>query len=164
MRRVVSSFCVAVATLTSPVADADPPSRASGSLRSAPPRLELKLPFLAPLRFSFSSDPVPGFEALRLGTYRAESVWFEAGKLSLRTFGHVAPTLELDCALGCRPMLERVAGVELQLGLGGLGRTVPASYLFLRGQSAHAGPLLTGAKAVQKSGLLSLGIGGLLDF
>lgn len=150
--------------VTPGTATADPTSRPSSSPRTFFAPLELELPFLRPLRFSFSSDPVPGFESLRLGTYRTESVWLERENLSLRTFGHVAPSLELDCSLTCQPMLERVAGVEGRLGLGGVGRAIPATYLFLRGQSSHVAPLVPGTRGLQKSNLLSFGLGGLLDF
>lgn len=161
MRRLLAGLSVAVTCGVSALAHADPSSRAAA--RFFPP-LELELPFLKPINFSFSSEPVPGFEMLRLGTYRTEALWWQRERLSLRTYGHVAPTFELDCMATCQPMLEHAVGVEGHVDLGGGGRALPASYLYLRGQSSQVAPVLAGSRGPQKSNLLSFGIGGLLDF
>ena len=164
MRRLLVGLSVAVTCIAVRFAHADPSNASAASAPRFVPKLELELPLLKPLRFSFTSDPVPGFEMLRLGTYRAEALWWQRGSLSLLSYGQVAPALELDCLSTCQPMLERAAGVEGRFDLGGAGRALPASYLYLRGQSAQVISSLPGSRSPQRSNLLSLGLGGLLDF
>lgn len=166
LRRILSWLVgVALGVGATQIARADPlgagPNPGGPSLWS---RLELEFPVLKPLRFSFDGQAVPGFEPLRLPTFRSESVWFESGRLSLRSFTQVAPSLELDCSVTCQPMLDHTLGVEGRLQLGGVGPAIPATYLYVRGQSTQVFPTAPAARGAQKFGLLSAGFGGLLDF
>jgi len=142
------------------VAQADPTSAGSAPWQ----RLELTFPFLKPLRFSFNADPVPGYQALELPTFKAESVWWERGALSLRSFTEVAPALELDCTVTCQPTLARTLALEGRLGLGGLGRAIPATHVYVRGQSTQVVAPAGGGFVQRSFSLLSAGYGGLLDF
>lgn len=157
------ALSVVIASTFSSPAHADPSGATASTPRFFQP-LELELPFAKPLSFSFSSEPVPGFETLRLGTYRAEAVWWRAGDLSLRTYGQVAPALELDCSSTCQPMLERVVGLDGRFDLGSAGRALPAAYVYVRGQSSQVVPTVPGTRSPIKSNLLGFGLGGLLDF
>ncbi len=122
-----------------------------------------KLPFPKPLRLNFSSTPVPGYEALRLPTFNAESVWFEQGRLSLLTFTRVSPGVELDCARLCQPLLDTSLGAEARFELGGAG-VVPESHLFLRGERGIALPIAAGGAQPRGFSRLTAGFAGLLDF
>jgi hypothetical protein len=152
-------------SLASGAAHADPTSLASAQVQGRWQRLELTFPFLKPLRFSFDADSVPGYEALRLPSFRAESVWWERGSLSLRSYSEVAPALELDCTLTCQTALANTLAIEGRAELGGLSRAVPATYLYARGQTTQVySPAGGGAMPVRSYPLLSAGFGGLLGF
>jgi len=155
----------AVLSLASGAAYADPSSAASAQLQSPWQRLELKFPFFKPLRFTFNTDAVPGYQALELPTFKAESVWWEVGSLSLRSFTEVAPALELDCSVACQPALARTMAVEGRLELGGIGRAIPATHAYVRAQSTQVfAPAAAGFAPMRSYGLVSAGFGGLLDF
>jgi hypothetical protein len=166
LRRTLSWVVVAVSGLgVSSAVRADPVvSAAAPSSPSLWRHLELEFPVFKPLSFSFNANAVPGFEALRLPTFRSESVWFQSGSLSLRSFSRVSPTTELECSFACQPVLERTLGAEGHLELGAAGRSIPATYLYLRGQTTQSMPMLSGTRGPQKFGFLSAGLSGLLDF
>jgi hypothetical protein len=147
-------------------ASADPSSVASARLGTGWQRLELTLPFFKPQRFSFSAEPIPGFEALGLPTFKAESVWWQRGALSLRSFSEIAPALELDCSLSCQPALARTMAVEGRIELGGISRAIPATNFYVRAQSSQVIPPAGSGTAmpVRSYKLLSAGFSGLLDF
>ncbi|MFZ5893823.1 MAG: hypothetical protein ACOY0T_22370 [Myxococcota bacterium] len=166
MQRGVWSWAISIVSVGAcslSTAHADPLGSAPGA-PNAWQRLELEFPILKPLRFSFDTTPTPGFEPLRLPTFRSESVWWEQGSLSLLSFSQVAP-LGIECSVTCQPMLERTIGAEGRLELGGLGRAVPSTHLFMRAQNTQAYPALsgTGSKPTSYS-LVTAGFGGLLDF
>jgi hypothetical protein len=165
LRRTLSWVVVAVSGLgVSSAVRADPVVAAPAPNPSLWRHLELEFPVFKPLSFSFNPNAVPGFEALRLPTFRSESVWFQSGRLSLRSFSQVSPTTELECSFACQPVLERTLGAEGHLELGAAGRSIPATYLYLRGQTTQAMPIVSGTRGPQKFGLVSAGLSGLLDF
>jgi hypothetical protein len=116
-------------------------------------RLELEWPTLQPRQRWFTGTSVPGYEVLRLPTFREEAEWWGAGRLALRSFTQVMPG-ELDCRLTCQPSLEQSGGLDLRLDLGGAG-AVPNTFLSLRREN-----VITPARGHSR---WALGFGGLLD-
>lgn len=117
---------------------------------------------VAPLRFSFS-EVRPVAAATWNGPtnlFRAESVWFESGALTLRTIGEKVEGLGLDCqALRCAPETETSLAVEARIAIGGTG-IVPDNYIYGRyKQVSGAG----GSFLKPGAGIASFGIGGVLD-
>lgn len=128
-------------------------------------RLRIAWP-IAPVRFTFSEVMPIGLGFARGPTeyFVAESVWLEAGPLSLRTRTSSAEAIELDCtSYTCVPVREVALTTEARLDLGALGRSsvLPESYLFARAQhyaNKAGGFVRPGASRLQ------LGWGGLLGF
>ena len=116
-------------------------------------RLQLPAPWLTPLRVSFSDRAVPGFELLRLPTYRHE-VSLTRGPLSLVAFQYAAVGPELDCRVVCEPTIERAAGVETRLKLGGVGP--------IRSTHVFAGPQMVWTPKGYVS-RFRVGLGGVWD-
>jgi hypothetical protein len=128
-------------------------------------RLRLSFP-ITPLRFTFSEvRPIGLGAALGPAPYfRAESVWFESGALSLRTRTESVEGLDLDCiGLTCAPTTELSVTGEARIDLGAPAgsRVVPETYVYARYKHlANPG----GGFAKPRAGQLQLGLGGLLDF
>jgi hypothetical protein len=116
-------------------------------------RLELEWPSIKPRQRWFTATSVPGYEILRLPTFREEAAWWGTGRLELRSYAQVMPG-ELDCRLTCQPSLEQSGGLDVRLDLGGAG-AVPNTFLSLRREHA-----ITPARADSR---WALGFGGLLD-
>lgn len=159
---------VAQVSLATGVAVAQPaPERSPGSanaLSGTPrlPRLELQYPSLLPLRSTFSTAPTPGYEMQMLPTFQHETVWWQSGALSLRSVTQAAPAFELDCTLGCQPLIERSAGAEARLQLGGRSASVVPSYhLFLRVDRHQAPSAASDARF--RAARVQFGLAGLLD-
>jgi hypothetical protein len=170
---LVIAHALAAAAVTLPAAPARAEGRAPVRLELAPlvlppfypsERLQLSWP-VRPLRFTFTEVRPIGLTAA-LGPaehFVAESVWWEAGRLSVRTRTESVEDLGLDCSgLTCLPTTElSVTGeVRLDLGAPASSRVVPETYAFTRyEQLARPG----GGFAKPGPGHYQLGIGGLLD-
>jgi len=117
---------------------------------------------VAPLRFSFS-EVRPVAAATWNGPtnlFRAESVWFETGALTLRTIGEKVEALGLDCqALRCAPETETSIAIEARVAIGGTG-VVPDNYIYGRYKQVSG---LGGGFSKPGAGIASFGIGGVLD-
>jgi hypothetical protein len=148
-------------------APADPVSNTTtGSVPvTTVPHLVLEPPGLRPLRLSFSSASVPGYELAGLPTFSLDATWLESGPLGLHTFASVTPAFELDCSSLCQPMLERVGGVESRLALGAVGPHVPDTWLYLGGGFKQFTGAAPGSAAPARSGgFVRGGLGGRLAF
>jgi hypothetical protein len=110
---------------------------------------------LAPLHLSL--EPVSARYAWNASVpmYRGETLWLRRGPLSLLSFDAVEESGELECALGCRALVERTLGVEARLNLGGAG-AVQETYAFARAERVWSRGV--------NSGRIRLGFGGILDF
>jgi len=148
-------------------ADAPPPALrlelpAAPGAQAVFPSERLTLWPVAPLRFSFS-EVRPVAAATWNGPtnlFRAESVWFEAGALTLRTIGEKVEGLGLDCvALRCAPETETSLAVEARVAIGGTG-VVPDNYVYARYKRVSG---IGGGFSKPGPGILSMGIGGVLD-
>jgi hypothetical protein len=149
----------------------DAPSRATRAelpaRLSLPPlypseRLRLTWP-IAPVRFTVT-EVLPiglGFASGPKEYFVAESVWLEAGPLSLRTRAESVEAIELDCtSYTCAPVRELALTTEARLDLGAISPAIPSTHLFWRYKTyanKGAGFVKPGAGRVQ------LGWGGLLD-
>jgi hypothetical protein len=165
-RGVNALWGVALVALTHRV-PADPVSNTTtGALPvTTIPHLMLEPPGIHPLRLSFSTVSVPGFEALDLPTFALDATWLERGPLGLHTFASVTPALELDCSSLCQPMLERDLGAESQLALGAVGPGLPETWLYLGGGWKQLTAVATGSTVSPRAGaFVRGGFGGRLAF
>jgi hypothetical protein len=127
-------------------------------------RLRLTYP-VTPLRFTFSEVRPLGLGATRgpSAYFTAESVWLEAGALSLRTRAESVEAIGLDCSgLTCVPTTElSVTGeVRLDLGAPAGSRVVPETYVYAR----HKRFMTPSQELAQPlPGQFQFGFGGLLD-
>ncbi len=126
------------------------------------PSERFALPFpLAPRRFSFERirPVVPTAFDVPPVLFRADATWLDAGPLTLHTLMQSSEALGLDCRLTCRALPELMLSEEARAHLGGAG-PVPDNYVYLQNRwtAAPSGGFTRGA-----SGLVSLGLGGLLD-
>jgi hypothetical protein len=132
------------------------------SLAPTFPNERLRLFPIAPLRFSFSEVRPVGAATWNGPTeqFIAEAVvWWESGRLSLRTVTSSLQSLELDCRLTCAPQRELTIGAEARVDLGGAG-AVPENYAYA-GYKRFAAP--GGSFTKRGSTMISVGLGGALD-
>jgi hypothetical protein len=125
-------------------------------------RLRLTWP-ITPVRFTLTEIlPIGlGFASGPTEYFVAESVWLEAGPLSLRTRTESTEAIELDCtSYTCAPVRELSLTTEARLDLGAISPAIPSTHLFWR-HKTYAGK---GAGFVKPgAGRVQLGWGGLLD-
>ena len=156
IRRVLIWLGFAVPTVLASSARSEPSASRLRLTAPVPTALPGSVMFpLAPLRFSIAPiTPRFGWNAAQ-PMFRADSLWFEQGRLSLRSFASIDERGELDCALSCYAVTERVFGLETRVSLAGGGRGTE-TYAFLRGENVWS-------RGVSE-GRLRLGWGGTLDF
>lgn len=126
-QRAIVWFGCAAAVVCTPAAFAQSATATRAPLAVVPAQ-PLKLEFPEPRFFHFSFDgrTTPGFELLRLPTFRGELSFTPTHWLGLTAFQTAAPALELDCRTVCEPILENKLGLELRVPLGGT-RALPAN-------------------------------------
>jgi hypothetical protein len=151
----MSSSHLAFAQALSPGQDQPPPGTAMASLVQLQRWFELDAPFSRPLKISFDTRPVPTFETLLLPTFEGRGQLWQRGNLDVSLFERVVPALELDCRRTCRPILEQSLGLDARLSFGGIGRQIPDTFLFARGEAVRL-PKGFSTRAL-------VGLGGLLD-
>lgn len=120
-----------------------------------PPVPELKLQFpVKPQHFSFTGAEVGSYANGPLRLFRAESVWWQAPKLQLLTFGAGERAVELDCRLLCQPVVAEVLAAEARLAVPSPLPLVEGTHVFLRYSNTRT-PIVT-----SRIGLIHAGIAG----
>jgi hypothetical protein len=146
----------AIAQVPAPGAHSPAPGSVSASLVKIQRWFELEAPFSRPLKLSFDTRHVPGFEMLELPAFESRATLWQKGSLSVSLFERVAPAIELDCLrTPCAPILEQSLGLQARVGVGRIAKRVPDAFLFLGPQIVRRGPRLFSRSL--------FGIGGALD-
>jgi hypothetical protein len=136
-----------------------PPPIATSTLVALPPVPELRLSWpVSPLRFTYTQSEVTGYANGPLQLLRAEALWLDAPGLQLVTVGSQERAFELDCRLGCQPIVQRQLAFEARLPLPEFTPVVSSPYAYVRSST------LSTPSSARVSRQLTVGFAGALNF